>query len=73
MNETRRYEDKTRGHIWVRDEFGVDVFAYNPVDPHNGPRCSLCGYGFCHHCLDVAEIECTGDSDAGEGVASSKR
>jgi hypothetical protein len=30
----------------------IDVFAYSPGDPHNGPRCSACDYELCEHCWD---------------------
>lgn len=53
------YEKRTRGHIWRRDEDGsLDIFAYNPRDPHNGPECIRCGYGFCHHCEVGPEQDC---------------
>lgn len=54
------YEENPRGHEWQRNEDGdVDVFAFNPTDPHNGPRCVRCGYGFCVHCHDLPEEDCT--------------
>jgi len=55
------YIDNPRGHRWETDEDGdIDIFAYNPEDPHNGPRCVKCGYGFCHHCEDGPNEECPG-------------
>jgi hypothetical protein len=33
----------------------INVFAYNPGDPHNGPRCSACGYELCEHCWDMRD------------------
>lgn len=27
------------GHIPVKTDGRIDIFAYNPFDPHNGPRC----------------------------------
>jgi hypothetical protein len=52
------------GHSAEKDEDGrVDKFAYNPHDPHNGPRCIKCGEGWCWHCTgpwDIAEQKCGG-------------
>ena len=37
-------------HVWQLDDDGeVDNFAYDG-DKHNGPRCTLCDYSYCHHC-----------------------
>ena len=48
------------GHTWKRDENGkIDIFAYDH-NFHNGPRCIVCGYGFCHHCQDEPTEECDG-------------
>lgn len=57
---TYPFESESRGHVWKRDEDGsVDIFAYNPRDPHNGPLCIKCGYGFCHHCNALPPEDCT--------------
>jgi hypothetical protein len=60
----RQEADLTReakGHEWVRDDDGnIDVFAYSAGQFCNGPVCSKCGYGYCHHChLDVPPKECS--------------
>jgi hypothetical protein len=57
------YETDTRGHKW--QEFGgeVDIFAYSDGDIHNGPRCTVCGYGFCHHCQNVPDESCSGSEN----------
>lgn len=62
-----------RGHVWVtRDAYDwdteeptvvgteVDVMAFEAGEYHNGPRCAVCGYGFCHHCNDSPQIDCPG-------------
>lgn len=37
-------------HQWIKNEDGeIDIFAYE-VGSCNGPKCSICGYGYCHHC-----------------------
>jgi hypothetical protein len=52
------YRTNTHGHTWIRNEDGeIDIFAYDHGD-HNGPRCMVCGYGFCHHCKDEPSKEC---------------
>lgn len=38
------------GHRPVMFGRHVDSFAYNPHDPHNGPRCTICDEGWCWHC-----------------------
>lgn len=59
-SHNKAYPDK--GHVWVEDEWGnVDIFAYHKDEYHNGPRCALCGYGFCHHCNpEGPEVRCKG-------------
>lgn len=54
----------SKGHIWMtigegEDEY-LDIFAYEEGAYHNGPRCKVCGYGFCHHCMKEPAIECPG-------------
>ncbi len=40
-----------KNHNWIKCEDGeIDVFAYEEGAYHNGPKCSICGFGFCHHC-----------------------
>ncbi len=56
--EKRPYQIKPRGHVWKKDGRDLDIFAYNPSDPHNGPMCVNCGYGFCHHCHDGPDHDC---------------
>lgn len=48
------------GHEWVLDEDGrVDIFAFEAGDHHNGPHCTRCDEGFCHHCEpDIYKAEC---------------
>lgn len=61
----REYEVNNRGHKWVTEEDGdIDIFAYNPSEYHNGPRCEACGYGFCHHCQSLPDCDCTAIVDA---------
>lgn len=54
-----KYEMETKGHKWVLNTYDneVDIFGYEEGH-HNGPKCELCGYGFCHHCQDLPEEEC---------------
>jgi len=47
---------KRAGHSPVLAGGRVDHFAYNPNDPHNGPRCKKCGEGWCWHCTSPAEV-----------------
>jgi len=55
----KAYVTETKGHEWKIDEDGeIDIFAYNPHDPHNGPECVKCGYGFCHHCQELPDDNC---------------
>ena len=38
-------------HKWIKEKGGgIDIFAYEEGEYHNGPKCSVCGFGFCHHC-----------------------
>lgn len=37
-------------HKWIKDGKDIDIFAFEEGGYHNGPRCSVCGFGFCHHC-----------------------
>ena len=49
-------------HVWLTrndtdpdgdwGEYGkeIDNFARRAEDPHNGPKCKLCGFNFCMHC-----------------------
>ena len=48
------------GHEWVLEDDGtVDIFAHESGDHHNGPRCTRCGQGFCHHCQpDIYQKDC---------------
>lgn len=56
----RNYEINSRGHNWIRNDYDgeVDIFAYTAGEYHNGPKCSACGYGFCHHCEDGPDCDC---------------
>ena len=55
---TYKYEIESRGHDWKREEDGsVDVFGYDG-GTHNGPVCTACGYGFCHHCQELPSCDC---------------
>lgn len=52
----QRYSNK--GHVWELSEYGdINFFAYGSGF-HNGPRCTVCGYGFCHHCKNEPEYTC---------------
>jgi len=37
-------------HKWIKEGKQIDIFAYEEGEYHNGPKCSVCGFGFCHHC-----------------------
>jgi hypothetical protein len=63
-----RYGDN-RGHTWItyadndaafEGNEAIDIFAYEQGEYHNGPRCKVCGYGFCHHCNKGPQVDCTG-------------
>jgi hypothetical protein len=60
------YIENPRGHVWVKDEDGeVDILAFDvetETQGHNGPRCMVCGYGFCHHCQSAPDHDCPGPS-----------
>ena len=57
----KAYEDDTRGHVWIKAGDKIDIFAYEEGDNHNGPRCAVCGYGFCHHCYGaMSDADCNG-------------
>jgi len=52
------YVKNNRGHVWETVHGDIHIFAFHPCDPHNGPRCIKCGYGFCHHCQDGPDNDC---------------
>ena len=56
-----KHDYDNKGHVWMThdDDDTVDIFAYTPSEYCNGPRCIHCGYGFCHHCHDEPQIECS--------------
>jgi len=59
-------DDPGRQHDWRREDGEIDIFAFNPHDPHNGPSCVRCGEGFCHHCEpDCYRYECSRALDEG--------
>ena len=64
-----KYEVETRGHIWKTNDYdgSVDIFGFEAGKYHNGPICTVCGYGFCHHCQDLPSIECPGNDDEQTG------
>ena len=37
-------------HKWIKEDGEIDIFAYESGSYHNGPRCSVCNFCFCHHC-----------------------
>jgi hypothetical protein len=51
------------GHLWKRDEYdpeAIDIFGFDG-GYCNGPRCTVCGEGFCHHCEpECYDYECPG-------------
>lgn len=54
------YVTNPRGHVWQLDSRGdVDIFGVE-ANNHNGPLCTVCGYGFCHHCQSEADHDCPG-------------
>lgn len=62
-------ESGRRGHTWRTDECGdVDIFAYEGGGKYcNGPRCTTCGYGFCHHCQPLPGKACSAPKPGGTG------
>lgn len=54
--------------VWDDDSTGSkrDNFARNAPDPHNGPKCKLCGFNFCVHCHPEGwnDTNCTGHRDS---------
>ena len=64
---------KALGHTWIKKGRKIDIFAYNVYDPHNGPKCSVCGYGFCHHCQDGPSIPCPGAVKAEETTTNNTK
>jgi len=52
------YERKPRGHKWATADGELDIFAYEEGEFCNGPRCTVCDYGFCHHCQDGPDVDC---------------
>lgn len=43
---------KKKKHKWIKEGRIIDIFAAENLgsDYHNGPRCKVCGFEFCHHC-----------------------
>lgn len=40
-------------HVWkLADYGGVDAFVTDHGH-HNGPKCTVCGYTACWHCVEV--------------------
>ena len=64
MRSRRAYHGKgSKGHKWKKKDGRIDIFAYE--DGYcNGPVCSVCGYGFCHHCHSVPLIPCSGAKES---------
>ena len=60
-------------HKWIKDGKDIDIFAYTEGEFHNGPECSVCGFGFCHHCHPEGyKTECPCDSlDSSDGKLDS--
>ena len=57
-------------HFWKIDDYdgGIDEFGFE-TDYHNGPRCKICGQGFCHHCEpECYDYECPGIIDTTEVI-----
>ena len=56
-------------HKWIKEGRRIDVFAYEEGEYHNGPKCSVCGFGFCHHCYPEGyKTSCPCDSlDSDDG------
>lgn len=49
----RPYVINPMGHTWESGNDGIiEIFAFTRGEYCNGPRCTKCGYGFCHHCID---------------------
>ena len=68
MDNKREYIKNNRGHTWKLNDYehpegvrSVDIFGYESGRIHNGPICTVCGYGFCHHCHDLPQQDCTND------------
>lgn len=63
-----------RGHHWQTLADGdIDIFGYEGGEYHNGPICVNCGYGYCHHCHDVPEVDCPNPTIEGEFVRVDKQ
>lgn len=64
MSKLYPWELDARGHVWATNDDGtVDDFAYDyegEAGYHNGPRCVVCGYSFCHYCQDTPDEDCEG-------------
>jgi len=56
-------DKEMKKHKWVKDSKDIDIFAYIEGEYHNGPKCSVCGFGFCHHCYPGGyDTSCPHDS-----------
>ncbi len=57
-------KEKTKKHIWIKDDDGdIEIFAYMEGESHNGPKCKVCSFGFCHHCFPEGyDTPCPSDS-----------
>lgn len=57
--------EAVKKHKWIRDEKGdIDVWQFEEGEYHNGPRCEVCNFGFCHHCYTAGyDTECDTDAD----------
>ena len=50
-------------HKWIKEGRKIDTFAFEGGEYHNGPKCSVCGFGFCHHCYPEGyKANCPQDS-----------
>jgi hypothetical protein len=50
-------------HKFKMEDGEIDIFAYEYGEYCNGPKCEVCGKGFCHHCNpECYDEECNGEA-----------
>ena len=58
QRETDALNATRKGHVWetyadtdedYADSDYINLFAYSRGQYCNGPRCTVCGYGYCKH------------------------
>ena len=51
MAKKAKQSKKAKKHIWLKSGKDIEIFAYTAGEYHNGPKCKVCGFNFCHHCF----------------------